>query len=121
MCIDMIRTVLRIVFNHDHSGVLPVRTARHCFNQESQRVVVIGNVKLRRRFARSNPVCVIVRQTHYRKIRQTIGGSCRTLFSKGAKLIEPSTDSRVAAKSRVLMPMRSANGYRVIPRQKDVP
>ena len=101
MRIDVIRSILRVVFNHGDAGVFPVRTVRHCLDQQSKCIVVISNVELWRRLARADAVGVIVRETQDREVRQSIASSRRTLDNKCAKLVQPRSDARVATKSRL--------------------
>src|SRR5205085_8678729 len=64
MTVNVVRAVLRVVFDYEDSGVFPVRTVRDGLDDEAERVVIVGDVELRGGAASGDARRVVVRQTH---------------------------------------------------------
>ena len=101
MRIDVIWPILRVIFNNRDTRVFPLRTIRNSLDEKSERVIVISNIKLRRRTARADAIRMVIRQANDRQIRQTIASPGSTLRGKRLKLLQPLTHPRVATKTRV--------------------
>src|SRR6516165_4654987 len=75
MCIDMISSVLRIVFYHKDCGVVPIGAMRDGINNASECQIVVSNRGPWRRLACPCPTCVIVWEPQLNELRQFF---CRT-------------------------------------------
>ena len=101
MRIHVVGPRLRIIFQDKNRGVLPIRARGHFLHQQSERVIVVRNIKLRRRHVRTHPVRVIVRQIDNIERRQIVGSILFERFDVPTKLSDPVGDARISAKVRV--------------------
>src|SRR5580658_906245 len=75
MRIDMIGSVLGIVFHHEDGRIIPVRAMRYSFHHASDRKVVICNRGPRGRPAHSRSAGVVVGQVELNELRQSFVGT----------------------------------------------
>src|SRR6201996_1680387 len=72
MRIDVIRTVLRIVFENEECCVVPIRRVRNRLDRAADSEIVIGNGRARSRSARPRAGCVIIRQANQDVVRHSV-------------------------------------------------
>src|SRR3954468_15997411 len=81
--IDVVRSILRIVFEHENCGILPIRAVRDGFDDAAEREVVVGNHRARSPGAWRGAARVIVTQPDDRELRQV------SLLLELTELFEP--------------------------------
>ena len=72
MSIDVVRTILRVVFNHEYRRLGPISTIGNGLNNLSKREVVVRNHCGWRTFADTRSACVVVSNSKNNKLRQVI-------------------------------------------------
>ena len=77
MGIDMIGAVLRVVFEDEDGGVVPVGAMRNGIDYAAEREIVIGDRSLRSWLASARASGVVVRQVEQRELWKFVGGSLR--------------------------------------------
>src|SRR4029077_20783876 len=87
--VNVIRTVLRIILEHEDNCVFPVRTLRQCLDDSAKGEIVIRHVGARCWLAGTCARSMIIRQRHYLE-RRHIPGSYEFL-----KLREPNVGTRL--------------------------
>src|SRR5215213_943634 len=83
MRINMVRSILRIIFDDEENSILPVRRIRYCFNHSSQREIIVGHVRLRRASSGTSTGSVISGQVNNLERREI------TPAHKLLKLLQP--------------------------------
>src|SRR6266436_5657918 len=77
MRVDMIGAVLRVVFDDEDGGVVPVGTMRNGVDYAAEREIVIRDRGLRSWLARTRASGVVVGQVEQRELRKFFGRSLR--------------------------------------------
>ena len=77
MRIDVIGAVLRVVFDDEDGGVVPVRAVGDGIDHAAERQIVVGDRGLRRGLAGTRASGVVVGQIEQRELRKFFGGSLR--------------------------------------------
>ena len=96
MSVDVIRSVLRIVFENEYRGVGPVFFAvADCFDKAAQCEVIVGDVGARSRRTRSRPFSMVASDAHDPKLRQT------AIRLVGVELFQPCIDAFVVRDRQV--------------------
>src|SRR5216684_4664302 len=86
MGIDVIGAVLRVVFEDEDGGIVPVGTMRNGIDDPAEREIVIGDRRLRSWLAGTRASGVVIGQVEQRELRKFFGGSLR--FHKFIELAE---------------------------------
>src|SRR5512132_4298034 len=87
MRIDVVRAVLRVVFQHEYRGVLPVSAVRDRVDDPAEREIVVGNHRARGPRVARGPPRVIVTDADDGELRQ------RSVAFELLKLLEPDVDA----------------------------
>src|ERR1700728_3902652 len=59
MGVDVVRAILRVVFEDKDGGVIPVRTMRNSIHNAAESVIVVGHGSRRARKVRRRAACVV--------------------------------------------------------------
>src|SRR5216117_858440 len=99
MSINMVGSILSVVFDNEDRGIFPIRAVRDGFHQNTNRVIIIGDKELGCRPASLQPVCVIVGEPHDRKVRHAVWLSRLNTGYILPKLLQPNSKARYPTKS----------------------
>src|SRR5688572_19660114 len=101
MCIDVVRAILGIVFNDENCRVLPVGAPGDSLDQKPNGVIIIGDEELWGGNAGPDPLSVVIREAHYRKVGQPVWFSSVEIGNEATKFLEPCSQSRSATETRI--------------------
>src|SRR5215217_211382 len=89
MRIDMVWSVLRVVFQHEDNSIFPVRRVGNSFHDSPEREVIVSHVCFRRWHSRTATRSVIAGEMHDLQVRQI------TTANKLLKLFQPNIDANL--------------------------
>src|SRR5450755_2454527 len=73
MRVDMVGAILRIVFNHEDGGVLPIGAVRNGIDNASDREIVIGYRSLWRGLSGTRASGMVIRKIEQCELREFFG------------------------------------------------
>ncbi len=126
MSVNMVRAILRVVFQDKDRRVVPVGTVRHRLNHSTDREVIVGNGSVRRRQTRVRPRSVVIRQPQQNKLRHLLAAAARARFHKAGEFAQKFVSAKLVrivkleiGVLRIEMPLQLRLGGRVIGNQRD--